>query len=318
MAMPSPKTPGDVELGTLRDGYPALAAWIARDPDNEALVFRKFGRLGARNLLHLQSRLIALEKELDELDEDARRSDDLEARQSLRRWETLMKYAGDKQRGEKKTVEKLEELRKVLREYYETLLLQAQLAELQTPSTRVLLTFRDYLEGRAFKSADMQSMPIISGRAKDFLSDPTDLVALRKAKEEDVLSKLLQDHWAFRRRESNDPLDRTTVYKHRTVARTVGTISMIAAAILLIGAIISLHAVTDSNAKLGLVAMYTLLFALSVATLTNARRAEVFAASAAYAAVLVVFVSGDLGGSKTGQCLIQLRNGIFQIIQCPG
>lgn len=113
----SPTKREDVELGTLRDGYPALAAWIARDPDNEAFVFRKFGPLGARNLLHLQSQLIALEKEIDELDEEARTSDDLEARQSLRRWETLMRYAQEEGRREKKMVEKLEELGKVLREY---------------------------------------------------------------------------------------------------------------------------------------------------------------------------------------------------------
>lgn len=83
----------DIELGRLRDGYPALGAWVARDPDDESFVFRKFDRLGARNILHLQGRLIALENEIDRLDEDARQSDDFEARQSSRRWETLMKNA---------------------------------------------------------------------------------------------------------------------------------------------------------------------------------------------------------------------------------
>jgi hypothetical protein len=63
--------------------------------------------------------------------------------------------------------------------------------------------------------------------------------------------------------------------------------------------------------------MYTLLFASSVAFCTNARRVEVFAATAAYAAVLVVFVSGDLGGANTEQCLIPLEGGIFKVIRCP-
>jgi hypothetical protein len=49
---------------------------------------------------------------------------------------------------------------------------------------------------------------------------------------------------------------------------------------------------------------------------TNARRAEVFAATAAYAAVLVVFVSGDLGGSKSEQCLVQLEGGAFKMVSC--
>lgn len=164
----------------------------------------------------------------------------------------------------------------------------------------------------------MNSMPVISGRAKHFLSEKEDLVAIRRAADEDILSRILQDHWAFQKRGTSDPIDRTTIYKNKHVVKTVATISMIIAAILLISAIISLHVVTDSKAKLGLVAMYTLLFALSVATLTNARRAEVFAATAAYAAVLVVFVSGDLGGSRGDQCLLQIEGGLFKTVRCPG
>jgi hypothetical protein len=171
------------------------------------------------------------------------------------------------------------------------------------------LTFREYLARHAFKGDITHSMPIISGRAKDFLSDKTE--------EEDYLSKFLQDHWVFQKRRTSDPLDRTSIYKTHHVVKTVAAISMTLAAILLISAILSLHIVTSSNTKLGLVATYTLLFALSVALLTNARRAEVFAATAAYAAVLIVFVSGDLGGSKSEQCLIQLENGIFKTIRCP-
>ena len=43
------------------------------------------------------------------------------------------------------------------------------------------------------------------------------------------------------------------------------------------------------------IAGYTTLFATCVGLLTNARRSEVFAACAAYAAVLIVFVSGNIG-----------------------
>lgn len=62
------------DIGTSRyqhpsrlDGIPALSAFISSDSD--ALIFRKFSRLGARNLLNLQSRLNELESRLDELDE---------------------------------------------------------------------------------------------------------------------------------------------------------------------------------------------------------------------------------------------------------
>jgi hypothetical protein len=90
------------------------------------------------------------------------------------------------------------------------------------------------------------------------------------------------------------------------------------AAVLLIGAIVHLYFVTDPKVKLSLVATYTLLFASSIVLCTNARRAEIFAATATYAAVLVVFVSSDLSGDNAEQCSIQLEGGIFKTIRCPG
>lgn len=197
------------------------------------------------------------------------------------------------------------------------LLLQSQIAAHKGPSTRVLDTCRDYVQGRAYTSTNKQSMPIISGRAKDFLSEKADLIALRRPPEEDLLSRYLQDNWPFPSREASDPLDRTTIYKNKHVVRTVAFISLLLAAILLIGAIVSLHSVSSDGAKLGLLTVFTLLFAGSIGLLTNARRAEVFAATAAYAAVLVVFVSGDLGERNGGQCLVQLENGVFRMIRCP-
>ena len=79
----------------------------------------------------------------------------------------------------------------------------------------------------------------------------------------------------------------------------VAVISIVLAAILLIGAITSLYFVTMPAARLGMISAFTVLFALSVGVMTNSKRAEVFAATAAYAAVLVVFVSGNLGNSNS-------------------
>jgi hypothetical protein len=71
------------------------------------------------------------------------------------------------------------------------------------------------------------------------------------------------------------------------------------AAILLFGAIFSLYYTASNEKKLGLIAGYTTGFALAVRFLTNARRAEIFGACAAYAAVLVVFISGNLSPPKS-------------------
>jgi hypothetical protein len=107
----------ELQLGHLRDGYPTLVDWIARDPHNEAFVFRRFDRLGARSILHLQAKLIDLERKIDRQDEQARKSNDRETRASSRRWETLMEHGKDTSRKEKNRVESLEELSAVLKQY---------------------------------------------------------------------------------------------------------------------------------------------------------------------------------------------------------
>ena len=77
------------------------------------------------------------------------------------------------------------------------------------------------------------------------------------------------------------------------------TISIVFSAILLVGAIVCLTQIADRSQtlRLGMIVLFTVLFAFVVALLTNARRAEIFGATAAYAAVLAVYVSGNLGRS---------------------
>jgi hypothetical protein len=62
---------GDIEQGRYHDparldGFPALAYFIGEDTDAE--IYRRFNRLGARNLLYLQSIVNDLERKLEELD----------------------------------------------------------------------------------------------------------------------------------------------------------------------------------------------------------------------------------------------------------
>lgn len=75
----------------------------------------------------------------------------------------------------------------------------------------------------------------------------------------------------------------------------MAVINVILVAALLFGAICNLYYVTNEEKRLGLIAGYTATFAICVGLMTRARKVEVFASCAAYAAVLVVFVSGNLG-----------------------
>jgi hypothetical protein len=99
-----------------QSGFPAVAEWIARDPDNETFVFRKFDELSARNLLHLQSQVILLERKLRASDERFRANEDL--RKSLLAWETFAARASDGSHPkETEKMELIKEIQVKLKEY---------------------------------------------------------------------------------------------------------------------------------------------------------------------------------------------------------
>jgi hypothetical protein len=105
----------DSEPGHQRDGYPSLAAWIANDEDGEGFIFRRFNRMSARHLLHLQCQLTELEHEIDQLDEQARL--DRSERISSRRWESMVEKAAGPNNPETKRIETAEKLGQKLKEY---------------------------------------------------------------------------------------------------------------------------------------------------------------------------------------------------------
>jgi hypothetical protein len=110
----------DIELGALpavdRDGYRAVAAWIARDPDNETFIYRRFDQLSARNLLYLQSELLALERRLEQLDTETAKSADMELKDSARRWEIFSKNAENRVE-ERARMDLVFEIRAKIKEY---------------------------------------------------------------------------------------------------------------------------------------------------------------------------------------------------------
>jgi hypothetical protein len=100
----------------------------------------------------------------------------------------------------------------------------------------------------------------------------------------------------MKKRRTDSPL---AYVSERRLNATVTVINIIMAAIILFGAILNLYLVTDEQKRLGLIAGYTILFAMCIGLMTKARRSEVFGACSAYAAVLVVFVSGNIGSSSS-------------------
>lgn len=73
----------------LPDGHPSLAGVMASDRDRTIMVFKRFDRLTARNLLYLQSELAELQKRLEEYDERDRGSP------QARNWESFGEKRGN-------------------------------------------------------------------------------------------------------------------------------------------------------------------------------------------------------------------------------
>ena len=94
-------------------------------------------------------------------------------------------------------------------------------------------------------------------------------------------SKLDADIFVQKQHETNRRPEGIYYLPESRLAKAVGIVSVLMAGLLLVGAIISLYFISRPLTRLGLLAMWTILFAFSVSVLSTARRFEIFAATAA-------------------------------------
>ncbi|CZT12299.1 uncharacterized protein RAG0_16171 [Rhynchosporium agropyri] len=131
----------------------------------------------------------------------------------------------------------------------------------------------------------MSSSRLFGGIATLF-SNPSDLIALRVPADQDRLSVFILTYFGsfFHRQKQygtsdSDPDSSSAYIYESSLQRAIAIISSILSAIILFGSIVSLYFVHNSYYYWGCWV-----------------RENVFAATAAYCAVLVVFISGSLGG----------------------
>jgi len=92
-----------------------------------------------------------------------------------------------------------------------------------------------------------------------------------------------------------DPESEITQYEESNLTTTVSIISIVVASLFPLASIIVLFFVDSPSTRLGIIVGFAALFSLSLALLTNARKIEIFAATAAFAAVQVVFITNGTG-----------------------
>ncbi|KAI9709891.1 MAG: hypothetical protein M1820_002968 [Bogoriella megaspora] len=199
-------------------------------------------------------------------------------------------------------------IRRKIKEYQEAVLLESAFLSMRKPSKQLYKAFYNHFWNVENPKGSFPSLV----RTSSFLyDDREELVALACPPQEDPLSGflrkylpdlfmavfLLTEMFKLMRQQTHRRGSLGYFSAHR-IAMVVWMVNMIPAVSFFYGAILSLYYARSDKVKLGLVAAHTVAFSLGVSLLTNARWSEVFGACAAYAAVLVVFVSGGLGNQQ--------------------
>ncbi|KXH63485.1 hypothetical protein CNYM01_05439 [Colletotrichum nymphaeae SA-01] len=260
----------------------AFAEFIASDP--ELSVFRSFQALSARNLLHLQSRMLEIEVELQKSDEDDATNVDDASRLATKCWEVFALRAQEMDSREARKMDILNRLQETIKDYHEALLLRSQLMKFTTPNDRVFRVFQGWFESEK---------PFL-GHGHDLPSKRDDFIALAPSSGADFLTRNLEDltgkYLAGKRHKETTEVK---YYSARHVTRLVTIITVLSASLVIQAAIVTLYLIHNEVLRLCMIAIFTSVFAASLAVMTDGRRTDIILATAACAAVLVAFVAQD-------------------------
>ncbi|KAI5793261.1 hypothetical protein EDC01DRAFT_91688 [Geopyxis carbonaria] len=274
---------------TVPTGYPSLASFLTTSP--ELAVFRKFTQLKMRNLLYLQTELQDLEERLQACE--------MVANDTRERQLANQSYIDLKRRDTDEDDERMElvgKIRSVMKEYDETLLLTSQVLSLPSPRHNITTILQSYVT---------QSSKLIDCGERYLTAAPTDLAALAgESTKTDRMTELIRTtcgHYLREKETSLETGEQIGYYASHRVDLIVSFLRVLLATAFLGGAIALLTFGTDGEGmrvKLGIVVALVIAFGLCLTFTTVASRGEVYGASAAYAAVLVVFIGGTSGISK--------------------
>ncbi|KAL8919093.1 MAG: hypothetical protein Q9208_006977 [Pyrenodesmia sp. 3 TL-2023] len=286
----SSSTPSREETGNYQPGYPTLAA--IEDSDPSFLIYRKFGWLRNRLLLDLQDELVTLERELELIDASTTRRGDPDNVLASRRNDQRKKT---KRRG------LLKEIHQKLLEYDEVLLHLKQIHAIKRPTVRNQNTLYNLIWNNR----------CVVNEETEWIYRGEDLAALASYSEHGWFNGFVEDAMNMISRSATTFFFRDTQLKKKTgnirvnllsprrLEVFVRTIFTILTAVLFLVPVLAMLELQPSHAhqarhaeymQLAIVLVFTILFSASCSIFTKAKRQEVFTATGAYCAVLVVFL----------------------------
>ncbi|EXJ84310.1 hypothetical protein A1O3_04977 [Capronia epimyces CBS 606.96] len=302
------------------EAYDRLAACMSNYDD--LAIFRRFKVLHCRNLLLMEAELIHKHDALVTAIARDRLSDDPKRKQLSFNFRDLLASPDTYDDGSPSQKQVMKEIRPLLKDYgtsshsvidffwvavcSEFLILYQRLCELPPVNKSNLSRlwrlcskgpeYRPFFEGGEYftwhkgKAYDLTSL---SGRTRN----------------RDMLSRLLDKfittvyHWAVGHRiheqisvdaswKLEDPVDMTHYPDHYSPA-VVDGLTMILAPILPATSIFALYFIKDPLVRMGMIVLLSFLFSATLALVGVPRRLDAFAATAAFGAIMVVFVSNN-------------------------
>ncbi|EPS38119.1 hypothetical protein H072_8151 [Dactylellina haptotyla CBS 200.50] len=280
-------------------GYSKLAAFI--DLEDDLAIFRRFSRLHAQLLLYRQADIEEVEEELLELDRieaEAARIEGTPANtlnRSWRREKDLEEYR----------VQLVKQLRKHLKAYDDELFRYKTKLGLRDATNWQIKNMKTWMNNQ-------RPHPLVPTESK-FLEDIGDVCTLKAGSEDsavltDFLRSFARDScgclsWMFRKKGNPASYGDPTITYYNTEwkdALTRIAYATLVSAILIAGVIVLFY-IESPGGRLACLCVSTFLCGLVMALFTTAKKGEIMGATAAYCAVMVVFVGStlsDTGGSS--------------------
>ncbi|KAH7064033.1 hypothetical protein BKA63DRAFT_177464 [Paraphoma chrysanthemicola] len=280
-------------------GVPLQAAF--QSSESSWSIYRGFSYLHSRVIIELQDELRCLEKKLTDADEmDLENGDG----KRIRSRESDLAYA-QREKTESMRAQLISTIRDKLINYDELLVKARELNAFQRPSKR------DY---RSFRTWFWNVKPLNYEPEEEFIKRKEDLISLRHGREWSGFDGFIEScirkvHCRFTQKlfATKELRDKTNdehvyYYSQSRIEKLVGLIITFIIFVLLVLPVVAMYKLTSLGDRsstfdtVGIMVVFTLLFSAAMSLLTKAKRHELFAASAAYCAVLVVFISNFSNG----------------------
>ncbi|KAL8788161.1 MAG: hypothetical protein Q9213_001800 [Squamulea squamosa] len=280
------------------DGYPRLARLMGSNP--ALAIFRRYGSLNAQNILYMQAEINELEKELQDIAREDRLSEHAERQRYSREWWRLARAQGADSLQWKKCLEvraKLNEYSCVSPRNAETRLtlrLDSALLNAKEVFSMTAPIEQDIRFLRTWLSRPESGDNFLRGGEASLwgIDNTSDLVALSKRPgEHDVFTNWIANsvlylfhryigHWIDHKTPNDEEAGFTEYNDTKLMAALTLLATLLSSTIPVLSTVV-LYFARGMPLRLAMIAVFVTLFCSTLAIFTNARRVEIFAATAA-------------------------------------